>query len=328
MASVSLQTKTFPKKPVPPGAWDTHHHIFEPHRFPYAKGRHFTPAPATLEDLQAFESAIGVDHVCIAHGLSYGPDCSSLLYYLGLFGGEARGICVLDLESVTDELLDEYHAAGVRSVRLDFNRHKAMDNVDVQAQLIDATSKRLAEWGSHRWSIQIQQPHLEFWSHLREVVHRSSVPIVVDHFALVAGSSYRANDHSTNIQNESYLSEAERVGLETLCETLRNGKLWMKLSAPYRCSNLAPEYNDLRWITRRFVQCNPRRMVWGSDWPHTQRHKDRAGRSTTSVEPFLKIDTRAWIESLSRWMSDDEWHLMWVDNPALLYDYQYLQKQA
>ncbi|KAK6815060.1 hypothetical protein RU639_008530 [Aspergillus parasiticus] len=322
MGSITTENNSsFPKKPIPSGAWDTHHHIFEPDRFPFAEGRHFTPARASLEDLLKFEKSIGVDHVCIAHGLSYGPDCRSLLYYLKQFQGQARGICVLDLEAVSDELLDVYHAAGVRSVRLDLFRHKAMDNVQIQAELIEATSQRLAKWGRPGWSIQIQQPHLEFWPRLRDVVDRSPVPVVVDHFALIAGSSYRVNDYVTNIQDGSYLAEGECIGLAALRETLRNGNLWMKISAPYRCSNLAPGYDDLRWLVRCFVDANPRRVVWGSDWPHTQRHKDRVGKSSTSEEAFLQIDDNAWIESLSQWMSEDEWQLLWVENPSTLYDY-------
>ncbi|KAJ6012642.1 hypothetical protein N7522_002997 [Penicillium canescens] len=311
----------YPVKAVPAGAWDTHHHIFEPDRFPFASGRHFTPAHASLEQLQEFEKTIGVDHVCIAHGLSYGADCTSLLYYLSRFEGQARGICVLDLDTVTDQLLSQYHAAGIRSVRLNFFLHKAMDNVDTQVQLIEATAQRLAQWGDKNWSIQIQQPHLAFWPRLREAISKSPVPIVVDHFALIGASSYQAGDETTDVQDDSYFGEREREGLKALCQTLRDGNLWMKLSAPYRCSNLAPEYRDLRWLVRAFVDANSNRVVWGSDWPHTQRHKDRIGKSSTSKESFLRIDDKSWIESLSGWMSEEEWQSLWVKNPAVLYDY-------
>lgn len=231
---------------------------------------------------------------------------------------------MLDLVTVTDEILDLYHEAGVRSVRLDFFRHTAMHYFDVQAWLIDATAQRLVQWrgnAGNKWSIQIQQPHLEFWPGLCEVIRQCPVPVVVDHMALITGSSYRYGD-ATNIQDGSYLRESERRGLETLCQALRDGNLWIKISAPYRCSNLGPRYEDLRWVVRRFVDSNPRRMLWGSDWPHTQRHEDRFGKSRGKEEAFLEIDDRAWVESLSTWLSEEEWRLMWVENPAVLYDYQ------
>jgi predicted TIM-barrel fold metal-dependent hydrolase len=308
-------------KRVPVAAWDTHHHIFEPDRFPFAEGRHFTPSRASFEQLKSFEESIGVEHVCIAHGFSYGADCTSLLYYLERFAGHARGICVLDLDTVTNELLDQYHTAGVRSIRLDFFRHNAIDSVDVQARLMKQTAERLVQWGKPGWSIQIQQPHLDFWPRLSEVIRQSPIPVVVDHFALVPASSYRLNDDTANIQSDSFLSVDERLGLDALCQSLSGGNLWIKISAPYRGSNIAPEYSDLEWLVRRLVHANPRRVLWGSDWPHTQRHKDRIGKSATSEEAFLQIDNKAWIESLSRWMSEEEWRLMWVENPATLYDY-------
>ncbi|CAG7971940.1 unnamed protein product [Penicillium salamii] len=318
---MATSIEEFPHKAVPAGAWDTHHHIFEPDRFPFAEGRHFTPSRASFEQLQEFEKSIGVDHVCIAHGLSYGLDCTSLLYYLERFAGQARGICVLDLNTVTDELLDQYNAAGIRSVRLDFFRNSCMDDVDAQSHLIEETAQRLAQWGKPNWSIQIQQPHLEFWPRLRDVIQRIPIPVVVDHFALIAASSYRLDDNTTNIQDDTFLDEVERRGLEALCQTLSEGNLWIKLSAPYRCSNLAPEYADLKWLVRRLTDANPKRVLWGSDWPHTQRHKDRIGKSSTSKEPFLNIDDKAWIESMSRWLSEEEWRLLWIENPATLYDY-------
>lgn len=112
---------------------------------------------------------------------------------------------------------------------------------------------------------------------------------MVDHLALFAGSSYRNGDNTTNIQDGFYLRETEKYDLEILCQTLREGNLWIKLSAPYRCSNLGPQYEDLRWIVRRFVDANPRRVVWGSDWPHTQRHESRNGRGKASEEHFWRL---------------------------------------
>lgn len=321
LPEVIAMTDPFPQKPVPSGAWDTHHHIFEPDLFPFADGRHFTPARASLRELQAFEKSIGTEHVCIAHGLSYGPDCISLLYYLGRLEGKARGICVLDVETVTDDVLNQYHEAGVRSVRLDFFRHQAMNDVSIQIKLIESTAFRIMEWGKPGWSIQIQQPHLEFWSSLREIIAKSPVPVVVDHLGLIEGSSYRLDDNSTEIQNNSYLAETERVGLDELCKTLAEGNLWIKISAPNRCSNLAPGFKDLFWLVRAFFDANPDRVVWGSDWPHTQRHKDRIGKRTDSIESFLEVDDKNWIVALSQWLSEEEWQAMWVKNPRKLYDY-------
>nr|XP_036575538.1 tim barrel metal-dependent [Colletotrichum truncatum]KAF6782127.1 tim barrel metal-dependent [Colletotrichum truncatum] len=301
-------------KPVPKGAWDTHHHIFEPERFPFASGRHFTPSVATLEQLKAFEKSIGVSHVCIAHGLSYGANCSSLLYYLEQFNGTARGICVLDLDTVTDELLDKYHEAGIRSVRLDFFKANAMSDVEKQVELIESTAKRLLQWHAigNSWSIQIQQPNISHWKKLGQTIRSSKLPVVLDHIGLVKAASMTPADS---------IPVREQPGWQDLLDTLKGGNLWIKISAPYRCSRADPYFEDLKEIVQELVKTNSKRLVWGSDWPHTQRHEDRHLRSKDEQEPFLKIDNPSWIQSLSTWLSEEEWEDLWVKNPSTLYDY-------
>ncbi|KAK1449559.1 hypothetical protein CPAR01_00639 [Colletotrichum paranaense] len=301
-------------KPVPVGAWDTHHHIFEPARFPFAFERHFTPSVATLDQLKDFEESIGVSHVCIAHGLSYGPDCSSLLYYLAQFDGTARGICVLDLDTVTDELLEKYHDAGIRSVRLDFFKAQAMNDVDKQVNLMKSTANRLLQWQptGNGWSIQIQQPNISYWAKLGPVIEQSKLPVVLDHIGLIKASSM-APTGSEPVR--------EQPGWQSLLSLLRGGNLWIKISAPYRCSRADFNYGDLKEIVQELVQTNSKRLVWGSDWPHTQRHEDRHLRSKEEQEPFLNIDNPTWIRSLSTWLNGEEWQDLWVNNPSTLYDY-------
>ncbi|KAM5356737.1 hypothetical protein ACJ41O_003383 [Fusarium nematophilum] len=312
---------SYPAKPTPFGAWDTHHHIFEPERFPFASGRHFTPSVATLEQLKAFESSIGVAHVCIAHGLSYGTDCTSLLYYLDQFNGQARGICVIDEINIGDNTLDEYHNAGIRSVRLDFFKTKAMSDLEKQIRLIEATAGRLLQWKpkGNGWSIQIQQPNISHWKELRKVASSLGIPLVVDHMGLVKAPSMAPNGSTP---------AAEQAEWQDLLGALRDGTVWIKLSAPYRNSRQDPGYDDLRPIVTDLVRANPKRVVWGSDWPHTQRHEDRHLRDREEVEPFLKIDNLAWIRTLSTWVNEEEWDDMWVNNPRILYDYPTAEKES
>ena len=314
----------YQEKSIPPGAWDTHVHVFEPQKFPYGIGRHYTPACATLAQLQLFHASIGVEHVCFAHGFAYGSDCTSLLHNLERFPGVARGICVFDTDTVTDSTLDAYHAAGVRSVRVDFFRAAALHNVDAQVQMIKAVSARLERWGKGRWSIQIQQPHLEFWSHLQKLGRELSFPLVVDHFALIEAHSMRNNGQPANTQPLAKPEGRYRLdnleGFNHLLSALRHGNVWLKLSAPYRCSDLSFTYDDLQPYVRAFVEANAERIIWGSDWPHTQRHAHRNGKDPSVVEQFQTVDSRAWIASLSRWLSEDEWQQMWIANPRELYE--------
>jgi predicted TIM-barrel fold metal-dependent hydrolase len=314
----TVSNEIYQVKAVPAGAWDTHFHIFETDKFSFAPGRHYTPSTATLEQCQQFHKSIGIENVCIAHGLTYGADLTSLRYYLEQLArgpGKARAICVLDIETTTDEFLDSCHAAGVRSVRLDLFRHGAMHNLERQMALIESTARRLVQWGkAGRWSIQLLQTHLEFWGRLREIAAELPFPLVIDHLALVPGQIMMQKEDSTQ--------PTESEDFAALLGALRDGNVWIKISAPYRCSNLGPDYLDLEHPIRLLTKANPHRIIWGSDWPHTQRHTDRTEKGRLVPESYLKIDNKAWIRSLSRWLSEDEWTRMWVDNPRELYDYQ------
>lgn len=75
-------------------------------------------------------------------------------------------------------------------------------------------------------------------------------------------------------------------------------------------------------MIRQLVAANAQCVVWGSDWAHNQRHDDRALRKFGEAEPFLKIDNKSWIRSLSKRMNEPEWQDMWVNNPRKLYSFK------
>ncbi|MCJ1485787.1 hypothetical protein MMC06_005962 [Schaereria dolodes] len=346
---------TSSSKPIPPGAWDTHIHIFEPELFPLPPKRHFTPSCASYTSFTRFLSSLPVSHACITHGLSYGADCTPLVAHLARSRSHSqsghqlhRGICVLDLHNLTDELLTTYHAAGVRSVRLNLNNDGAMHDIEAQISLLKATAARLVRWDSHNikgWSVQIQQPHVEFWTQLAPICAALPVPVVVDHMALVQMPSMLATTTQCQHQiptpaavesssspstlsfsaNFSTAATAEVTdplsspGVLSLLSALRAGNVYIKLSAPYRCSALAPAYPDLQSLVAAFVTANPLRILYASDWPHTRLHKDREGLDPLEKEAFQEVDDGAWVESLSAWMDEEEWGAMWKGNPERLY---------
>jgi predicted TIM-barrel fold metal-dependent hydrolase len=152
---------------------------------------------------------------------------------------------------------------------------------------------------------------MDYWASLRKTAATLPVPLVVDHFGLVRGHS---------LLKEGELHPLQSDGFKELLGALKDGNTWIKLSAPYRCSNMMHGYEDLKEIVMEIVAANPERIVWGSDWPHTQRHDDRVGKDPKVVERFLKIDIHEWVRTLSLWMSEEEWRRLWVDNPRNLYD--------
>src|SRR3954468_4611231 len=69
---------TAPNFEVPSGACDCHVHVFDPDRFPYAPNRSYTPGPASVDDLLAFEDRIGMSRCVLVQASPYGSDNACL----------------------------------------------------------------------------------------------------------------------------------------------------------------------------------------------------------------------------------------------------------
>ena len=66
------------------------------------------------------------------------------------------------------------------------------------------------------------------------------------------------------------------------------------------------------------IDANPDRIVWGSDWPHT----DNGKRDPAVIEPFQPIDDGASLNRLAKWTGNaTELQKILVDNPARLYQF-------
>lgn len=72
------------------------------------------------------------------------------------------------------------------------------------------------------------------------------------HFALLKGKSLLQAEHGGDGDVTS------QPGFKDIVDLVRAGHLWIKISAPYRVSDLAPRYEDLREIVRAFVDTNQR----------------------------------------------------------------------
>src|SRR3954451_6282047 len=84
-----------PRFAIPPGACDCHVHVFDPDRFPYAPNRSYTPGPASVDDLLAFEDRIGMTRCVLVQASPYGSDNACLIAALDRLGEGARGVAVI-----------------------------------------------------------------------------------------------------------------------------------------------------------------------------------------------------------------------------------------
>ena len=318
----------------PNGGWDAHHHIFErtrqypltrmlltetasAARFEYSPDRHLTPPAASIEQYLEWKSSLGLTHSMLTHGLSYGDDCTSLRTFVQELGKSCTsGIGVIDPSSVTPVELQDMREAGICGIRVNNYKYNAMHDVDLQKVALREHAAVLKEH-CPGWSMAFTHMHPEFWGELTPIVTEivaGGFPIVTDHFALLKAASMLPEQYKADISSQP--------GFADIISLIRSGALYLKISAPYRVSDLAPDYEDVQPLVTALVEANPERILWGSDWPHTPRMKVRSKQDALQETPYLKVDDRAWLSQLKSWLTDEQWDFIMVKNPQRLYGRQ------
>jgi len=286
---------TPPSFEVPSGACDCHTHIFGPaERFPFSAKRLYTPGPASIADLEAMHRALHIERVVVVHPSPYGADNSCTVDAVRKLGNRARGVAVID-DTISDAMLADMHAAGVRGVRVNLESYGESDPAVARRHLQHA-AERVAPLG---WHVQTYT-NLAILAALHDTILKLPTTLVIDHFG----------------RPQAALGITQS-GFEQFLALLRSGKIYVKISAPYRISQ-QPHYSDAAPIARAIIAANPDRIVWGSDWPHPGAAK----RDPAVIEPFRPEDNGQALNRLAEWTKDrTEVQKILVDNPARLYKF-------
>ena len=108
-------------------------------------------------------------------------------------------------------------------------------------------------------------------------------------------------------------------GWNDLADLVRSSKAYVKLSAAYRASTQPPDYPDVAPFAKVLAAANPNRILWGTDWPHTN---STSSGPATEVTPLLAIDDGRLLNQLAAWVPDAAVRKrILVDNPAQLYGF-------
>lgn len=291
-----------PQMQFPPACTtDCHVHVFEPDRFPYAESRTYTPATASVADLQSFRRSLGVDRLVLVQPSIYGGDNRCLLNALRELGPDvSRGIAVIDPARIGDADLRMLAQSGVVGVRVNLNA-KGEDRATAAVAAVAKTISRVAGAGL---ATQIYAD-LPLAEPLADTIAASPVPVILDHFA---GANAALGP--------------EQPGFAALLRLLDTGKVWIKLSAAYRASRRAPHYDDVAALAHTLISANPERLIWASDWPHTGGGAERRERKPGEIEPFRQVDDAHLLHLLSSWTDDAAVvRRILVENPARLYGF-------
>ncbi|HUP94566.1 MAG TPA: amidohydrolase family protein [Burkholderiales bacterium] len=279
---------------VPAGACDCHTHIHAP-QFPFFEGRVYTPEMAMPDEMAALHKALRIQRVVVVQPSVYGTDNSATLFGMKARGPDARGVAVIDHKNPESEL-DAMGKAGVRGIRLNLSTGGTNDP-NVARQQLQAAVDRMK---SRDWHVQLNT-NLAMIAAMKNVIAASSVPIVFDHF----GGAQAALG-------------VQQPGFADLLELVRSGKAYVKISAAYRASKLAPDFSDVTPLAQALIAANADRILWGTDWPHP----NSAGGSTSVVSPLFQIDDGRLLNQLPVWAPDAALRkTILVDNPARLYGF-------
>ena len=282
---------------VPEGACDCHVHTFDPQHFPYAPSRPYTPEPVSVAELRSLHRALHMSRVIVVQTTVYGSDNSGMLDAVKQLGSRARGVAVID-EKTPNSALDEMDRAGVRGIRLNLETAGETDP-EIGRRRFQAAVERLK---GRKWHIQIYA-RLSVIDGIKEQVAAAPMPVVFDHFAGAQAAP-----------------GAEQPGFGSLLNLVRSGKAYVKISAPYRSSTLAPDYRDVAPIAKALVAANTERILWGSDWPHPGTPVP--GRSNAEITPFFQVDDGQILNLLPTWVPDAAARkTILVENPAKLYGF-------
>ena len=280
------------------GACDCHHHIIGPmDRYPMDPNRLYTPSQASVEQLLVVARRLGITRHVTVQPSFYGTDNRCMVDAVAQMGKNARGIAVIDEETITDAELRRMDAGGVRGVRLNIETAGGRDSAGT-ARRVARVAERLKPLG---WHIQIYAD-VTVLAAIAPTIAGLGRPVVLDHFA----------------QTHAPLG-VHQPGLDTVLDLVRQGHAYVKLSAPYRISDAAPDYAEIAPIAKAFIAANPDRMLWGSDWPHTNRYPDLPAGA---IHPFLPSDDAHNLELFKQWAGGPAMvRRILVDNPAKLYGF-------
>jgi predicted TIM-barrel fold metal-dependent hydrolase len=282
-----------PRKPhrsLPPGAWDAHAHIFGPaDKFPFARGRGYTPPDTPAESYVALLDHLGFARGVLVQGNAHGFDNSVLLDALARYPQRLRGVAITDTR-IAPAVLGEWHKAGMRGLRFHLFSEAGKPGYvrGVGLDVFEVFRGAMRDLG---WVMQVFCDW-RLMSELATMFHEISreMPVVVDHML--------------------HIPTARGVGdanFQALLRLVGDGHVNVKVSAPYRMSDRYPDYPDVRPFHDALLRANPERLMWGTDWPHP------------SIPAAVMPDDGHLLDLFDEWTPDGHRRRILVDTPARLF---------
>jgi predicted TIM-barrel fold metal-dependent hydrolase len=229
---------------------DSHAHVFS-RELNLVSSRRYTPGyDATLAAYQKQLRAHGLSHGVLVQPSFLGSDNSYLLAALQQAPEQLRGVVVVE-PLISRATLNSMALSGVVGVRLNL-MGKALP--DFRERAWKDFFCHIAELD---WHVELHRDVKDLPALIQQLMP-FGIKLVIDHFG-----------------RPDAKSGVDQPGFFELLELALKGPIWMKVSGIYRLSgtprqNLEFARTALPLLEQSF---GPGRLVWGSDWPHTQHEK-------------------------------------------------------
>ena len=280
---------------VPMGACDCHVHVIGPQsQYPMVSDRVYTPPECGVDQLKIYLQQLKLARVVLIQPSFYGSDNTYQLLATQEIGGTARAIIVID-DKTSDRELAQMVSMGAQGVRMNLSTSGVLDPEIARRQLIQL-AERIQDFGLH---IQIYSSP-QIFAGIAKTIYTLPVPVVFDHFASIQAAGFQASRELPVIQ-----------------DLLKSGQIYIKLSGVYRISSASPDYAEVKDLAQRYIETNPDRIVWASDWPHTNT---LPGIPASQITPYRTVDDKKVLQLLPQWIPDRHDLLkVFVSNPERLY---------
>jgi predicted TIM-barrel fold metal-dependent hydrolase len=278
-----------PRKPrlqVPPGAWDTHFHVYgPPHVFPFEKTDKYIPPACPIEHYLGVAKILGFERGVVVLPTIHGTDPAVIIDAMRKADGRLKGVTRADPKLDSSDL-KALHAAGVRGVRIELRKlGKSFNETDLERVVSAAASMN--------WVLALHVEPDSLITHA-ERIRRLPSQVIIENFALMDARE-----------------GVDQPALRTLVDLSREPHIWLKTASAYRMLRKGATYEQVLPIARAVHAASPDRTIWGTDWPHPG-----------VLEPGqMQIDEDL-VDMLIDFVPDEvSRRKLLVDNPKRLFDF-------
>jgi 2-pyrone-4,6-dicarboxylate lactonase len=277
---------------APPQACDAHFHVFGPAgRYAYGSDLRYKPPHAPLSEYLKLARRLGFVRFVFVQPSAYGVDNSCMFDAMDeLDPSVRRAIVDLDETAVRDAQLSDWHARGVRGIRVNISPVRQPE-AGLAKSMLPRIARLAAIARELGWHLDFLTPG---WlvSELMPMLRELPIAFTVAHFGL-----FPAKDG------------VKQPGFQEFLRLVNDGskRCYVKLTGIYRFSQ-APGFADVAPFARALIETAPDQLIWGSDYPHLSFHD--------------KVGTIALYNKLGEWAPDAATRQrILADNPARLFGF-------